>query len=100
MDPTLFAKLLALVVLGLAVAGIIADTVRAGTWFDAARHDPPPLLDVLVEVESGDPDEAPHVVMGFMRTSGEWVTTGDTVPVRAIRWRECPTPPVFQQGTQ
>lgn len=97
MDPTLFATLLALVVLGLAVAVIIADTVRAGTWFDAARHDPPPLLDVLVEVESGDPDEPPHVVMGFMRTSGAWVTTGDTVPVRALRWREIPQPAKFRR---
>lgn len=97
MDPALFAKLLALVVLGLAVAVIIADTVRSGTWFDAARNPPPPLVDVLVEVESGDIFDPPYVVMAFMNNDGDWATTGDTIPVRALRWRHCPTPPVFRR---
>lgn len=99
MDPTLFAKLLALVVLGLAVAGIIADTVRAGTWYDAARIKPPLLRDVLIEVDYHVPGERPHVYLGYWTGSRWRITLDDDDPaeVTVYQWRFCPAPPIFRR---
>lgn len=97
MDPALTAKLLALVFLGLVYAVVIADTVRAGTWHDAARIKPPLYKDVLIEVDLRT--EGLTVLMGYW-TGQRWrITCDDALRIapRVIQWRPCPAPPVFRR---
>jgi hypothetical protein len=94
MDPALTAKLLALVFLGLVYAVMIADTVRAGTWHDAARIKPPLYRDVLIEADLGT--EGLAVYLGYW-TGHCWRITLDDHEPDVIQWRHCPAPPVFRR---